>query len=308
MNGIRKTALLLSGLEWQTVDLLLGRLDSESARAVRREMMSLGSVSVQETHRLANEFLHRAGRKQRKSVAVMEHQLANGEIDLPLRHSDKNVRFDVDAFIPSNRPFDFLRYAETDDIVRELAGEYPQTVAVVLAYLPASRAGEILGCLPTALQNEVTKRLAGFEKADEQILHEIELSLRERLERRRDSETRRTKGNAVLQKILETSRTQEKNKRPERNYEQKTTEERRFSFDDLEHLDNSQLSTLFHSVDMMTAMLALVGANPSLIERVTKRFSPTEEYQMKQQLKRLGSINEEDVIRARNTVLELVNN
>ncbi|MDR1269094.1 MAG: hypothetical protein LBK82_06190 [Planctomycetaceae bacterium] len=332
MNGIRKTALLLSGLEWQTVDMLLGRLDSESAKAVRREMMSLKQVSVQETDRLAHEFLHKAGRKQRKPSAIIEHQLTENGTYTPPRHSGEPVCFGSEAFVPpniasnipfnisntpfnissgisSNRPFEFLRYAETEDIAQEITEEHPQTIAVVLAHLPASRAGIILGCLPEVLQQEVTKRLAGFEETDKQILHEIELSLRERLERRRYSETRRTKGNAVLRKIFETSRTsqtQEPNRQQYNSKEYNTTEfsDRSSSFDELERLDNTKLAQLFRSVDTVIVLTALIGAKPSLIERVTKRFSPTEEYQMRQQLKHLGTINENDVIRARNILLD----
>jgi flagellar motor switch protein FliG len=312
MDGIRKTALLLSGLEWQTVDLLLGRLDTESAKAVRREMMSLGAVSVKETDRLANEFLHKAGRKRRNPPTVMEHQFAEHTNYSPPYRSGKTVRFGAEAFIPpdhlpnhssdyypSNRPFDFLRYAETEDIAQEIANEHPQTVAVVLAHLPASRAGKILGSLPAALQNDVTKRLAEFEETDQQILHEIELSLRERLENRRNSETRRTKGNAVLRKIFETSRTQETNQ----SYAATEFPNRLYSFHDLEHLNDTELLTLFSSVDPVTALTALIGAKPSLIERVTKHLSPTKEYQMRQQLKRLGTIDENEVTHARNILL-----
>ncbi|MDR1140354.1 MAG: hypothetical protein LBL62_01590 [Planctomycetaceae bacterium] len=325
MNGIKKTALLLSGLEWQTVDMLLGRLDSESAKAVRREMMSLKQVSIQETDRLAHEFLHKAGRKHRKPSAIIEHQLTENGTYTPPQRSGEPVCFGSEAFVPpnissntpfnvssdisSNRPFEFLRYAETEDIVQEITEEHPQTIAVVLAHLPASRAGIILGCLPEALQQEVTKRLAGFEETDKQILHEIELSLRERLERRRYSETRRTKGKAVLRKIFETSRTsqtQEPNRQQYNSNEYNATEfsDRSSSFDELEHLDNTKLAQLFRSVDTVIVLTALIGAKPSLIERVTKRFSPTEEYQMRQQLKHLGTINENDVIRARTILLD----
>jgi flagellar motor switch protein FliG len=322
MDGIRKTALLLSGLEWQMVDQVLGRLDSESAKAVRREMMSLGAVSVKETDRLANEFLHKAGRKRRKPSTVTEFQFAeNTTTYAPPFRSGETVRFGVEAFIPpdhwsnsnhshndpsypSNRPFDFLRYAETEDIVQEIANEHPQTVAVVLAHLPASQAGKILGSLPETLRNDVTKRLAEFQETDQQILQEIELSLRERLECRRNSETRRTKGNAVLRKILETSQSQETNQSCT------ATEfpDRFYSFHDLEHLNDTELLTLFHSVDTITVLTALIGAKPSLIERVTKHFSPTEEYQMRQQLKRLGTVNENDVTRARNILLNKAQN
>ncbi|MDR0608808.1 MAG: hypothetical protein LBG58_01735 [Planctomycetaceae bacterium] len=307
MDGIRKTALLLSGLEWQTVDLLLGRLDAESAKAVRREMMSLGAVSTKETDRLANEFLHKAGLPLRKQSTIVEHQFPKPETYSPpnrlnrLNHLNNTVYFGAESFMPapSKQPFDFLRNAETEEIVQEIADEHPQTVAVVLAHLPASRAGQILGSLPATLQNEVTKRLAEFQETDQQILQEIELSLRERLECRRHSETRRTKGNEVLRKIVEMSRTQGTNQ------SHTTTESPHqfYSFYDLEQLNDTQLLTLFRSVETKTVLTALIGAKPSLIERLTKHLSPTEEYQMRQQLKLLGTIDQKDVTRARNILL-----
>jgi flagellar motor switch protein FliG len=76
----------------------------------------------------------------------------------------------------------------------------------------------------------------------------------------------------------------------------------------LEHLNDKELLTLFSSVDPVTALTALIGAKPSLIERVTKHLSPTEEYQMRQLLKRLGAVNENDVIRARNILLNKAKN
>ncbi|MDR2116337.1 MAG: hypothetical protein LBP87_08145 [Planctomycetaceae bacterium] len=311
MDGVRKTALLLSGLEWKTVDLLLGRLDSESAKAVRREMMSLKPVSVQETNRLANEFLHKAGRKPRQSPKIIEHQLTEHVTYTPPKNRLENaVRFGSEAFATSHRPFDFLQHVETEDIVQEIAGEHPQTIAVVLAHLPASRAGNILACLPKALQNELTKRLAGFQETDKQILHEIELSIQERLERRQsqnsqscDDQSRnsQSRSSAVLRKIFEASRTQHSN-HPQ--YNTKELPEHSYSFDDLEYLDDTKLTILFRSVDTVTMLTALIGAKPEFIERVTKHFSPTEEYQMRQQLKYLGTINENDVIRARNILLD----
>ncbi|MDR0335696.1 MAG: hypothetical protein LBI18_01250 [Planctomycetaceae bacterium] len=318
MTGLRKAALLLSGLEWQTVDLLLGRLDSESAKAVRREMMSLGTVSVKETDRLANEFLRKAGRKHRqpstKSPNTIEHQLPEKTTYNPSSYSGEPVCYGAEAFTLShcstdcpttttqsfNRPFDFLRYSETDDIVGVISEEHPQTVAVVLAHLPASRAGTVLGRLPVELRNDVTQRLTQFQETDKQILQEIELTLRERLERCRSSETRRTKSNAVLRKIVETSQAQETNQAFT------TTEfsEQFNTFDDLEHLNDMEILTLFRSVDTIILLTALIGAKPSLIERITKHLSPTEEYQMRQQLKHLGTINENDVIHARTILLE----
>ena len=76
------------------------------------------------------------------------------------------------------------------------------------------------------------------------------------------------------------------------------------SFDDIGTLGDSELATLFHSVDLTTAMLALIGAEPALVTRILRHFSPTEEHEMRKRLKRLHSIDEEDIEQARRGILE----
>lgn len=303
MDGIKKTALLLSGLEWKTVDRLLGRLDVETARAVRREMMSLGSVSETETNRVAGEFLRATDVRSRASHA--EEPIGTDRTTYAPPHHRQAVRFTGEAFAPPKpkRPFDFLRRCEAEQIAHELAGEHPQTVAVVLAHLPPTLAGEVLGRLPKPLQVDVARRLSEYEEMDPQMLLEIESSLQERLEHRIRTQQRRIKGTAVMKEILR-STDPGTQAMILSDLESPRHEAGAVSLDCLDRLGDSELSTLFHHVDAFTAMLALVGAKPTLIERVVKRFSPTEEFQMRQELKRLGPIREQDVYRARRALLE----
>jgi flagellar motor switch protein FliG len=79
------------------------------------------------------------------------------------------------------------------------------------------------------------------------------------------------------------------------------------SFDDIETLSDTDLATLFRSVDLTTVMLALIGADEMLVTRVTRRFSPTEEHEMRKRLKKLNSIDEEDIEQARLRILEQYN-
>jgi flagellar motor switch protein FliG len=254
MDGIKKTALLLSGLELNTVDLLLGRLDPDDARAVRREMMSLRSVPETESRRVADEFLEASGVRPKPT---------SGYYGPPMpKTQQKPMRFPAEAFEPRlRRPFDFLANIDAETIAHEISLEHPQTIAVVLANIPKRRAADILKLLPITLQKNVSRRLAEYEPADEYVVTEIASVLRDRLE------------------------------------------DFRCDLSGLEQLNNAELSRLFHSVDIETAVLALVGAKASLIERVVKRFTPTQEHEFRRHLKRLGTIDENDVLSARQTLL-----
>jgi len=268
MNGIKKAALFLSGLDYTEVDQLLSRLDGEAANLVRREMRRHHNVSVEETQRLDEEFLHSAGWKP--AGATREYQFATPKPATYAPPKRPTVKYGVEAFVPSVRSFDFMQNWSINDVVSAIIDELPQTIAVVLAHLPQSTMKSVLSALPTELQRDLQRRLVGYEMPDEQIVQEIESALKMRYRHQR----RTTRRSATLE-----------------------------SFEEIETLSDSELATLFHSVDLTTAMLALIGAEPTLITRIMRHFSPTEEHEMRKRLKTLSGIDEEDIDLARQSIL-----
>ena len=274
MNGIKKAALFLSGLEYTEADQLLSRLDGETAKRVRREIMSLRNhnLSVEESHRLGKEFLHTAGWQPAQSRR--EHQFATPKPTTYTPPKRPAAQYTAEAFVPPVRSFDFMQNWSVSDVVAALIDEHPQAIAVVLAHLPQSKMKSVVSAFPSPLQQEIKRRLQGYEMPDEQVIQEIESALRVRYR----NQSRSVRRSALLE-----------------------------SFDDVETLSDSELSTLFRSVDLTTAMLALIGSEPTLIARITKQFSPTEEQQMYKRLKQLGSVDDEDIAEARRSILEQYN-
>jgi flagellar motor switch protein FliG len=235
-------------------------------------MLRTHNLSVEESQQLDEEFLHTAGWKP--SWAKREHQFA---VPKPTTYTSPRrpaIKYTAEAFVPPVRSFDFMRNWSVNDVVSAIIDEHPQTIAVVLAHLPQSKMKSVVSAFPSELQKEIKQRLDRFEMPEEQIVQEIESALKVRY-RQQLKPARRS---AMLE-----------------------------SFDDLVTLSDKELATLFHSVDLNRAMLALIGADPVLIARVTKRFSPTEEHQMQKRLKQLGSIDEEEIEQARCDILEQYN-
>ena len=279
MNGIKKAALFLSGLDYTEADQLLSRLDGESARLIRREIMSLQhhNVSVEESQQLDEEFLYTAG--WQPTQPIREHQFAT---PTPVTYApprrpavqQNTVKYTAEAFAPPVRSFSFMRDWSVNDIASAIIDEHPQTIAVILAHLPQSKMKSVLSAFPTKLQREIKRRLDAYEMPDEQFVQEIESALKSRYRNRRRS--------VQCSPMLE-------------------------AFDDIETLSDSELATLFHSVDLTTAMLSLIGAEPTLIARVTRHFSPTEEHEMRGRFKRLHNVDAEDINQARQDILEQYN-
>jgi flagellar motor switch protein FliG len=272
MNGIKKAALFLSNLDYIEADQLLSRLDSESARLIRREMCRNQNVSVEESHQLDEEFLHSAG--WQPSWTHREHQFAAPKRATYASPKRPTAKYTAETFVPPVQSFEFMQNWSVNDVVSAIIDEHPQAIAVVLAHLPQSKMKAAISALSPELQREVKRRLDTFEMPEEQIVQEIESALKVRYRR----QLRPVSRSAMLE-----------------------------SFDDLVTLSDKELATLFHSVDLTRAMLALIGADPILITRVTKHFSPTEEHHIQKRLKQLGNIDGEDIDNARRDILEQYN-
>ena len=282
MNGLKKAALFLSNLGYAEADQLLSRLDGESARMIRREIMALrhGNVSVDESHRLDEEFLHTAGWKP--TGPYREYQFAapapppQATYTMPKRPAVQNApaKYTAESMIPPVRSFDFMRNWSAHDIAHAIIDEHPQAIAVVLAHLPQSKMQLVLSVFPVELQREIGNRLEHYEMPDAQVVQEIESALKVRYRH----QYRPARQSATLE-----------------------------SFDDVEMLSDADLGTLFRSIDLTKAMLALIGAEPTLIARVTRHFSPTEEHEMRRRLKQLGHIDDEQIEQARRDILQQYN-
>ena len=279
MNGIKKAALFLSGLDYTEADQLLSRLDRESARLIRHEIMSLQyhNISVEESQRLDEEFLYSTGWTPAQARREYQFAMPTSTTYAPPKRpmvQQNTAKYTAEAFVPPVRSFDFMRDWSVNDIVSAIIDEHPQTIAVVLAHLPQSKMKSVLAVLPTELQREIKRRLDTYEMPDEQFIEEIESALKMRYRNQR----RPARHSAMLE-----------------------------SFDDVETLSESELSTLFRSVDLTKTVLSLIGAEPALISRITRHFSPTEEHEMRKRLKTLNSVDEEDIAQARRDILEQYN-
>ena len=76
--------------------------------------------------------------------------------------------------------FAYLRQAEPRDIHRLLAGEHPQTVALVLRHLPTKQATDVVSLLPANIQSQVIRRIAEADLSDSEVVEELEQTLKTR--------------------------------------------------------------------------------------------------------------------------------
>jgi flagellar motor switch protein FliG len=140
VSGIRKAAILLKSLPQPHVAAILARLEPKQAEAVATEVAALPAVDAEEQERVLREF----DSTRRPGEAV---------------------------------PFSFLYGMDAKELAAMLTDEHPQTIALVLSYLPENQARAVLGHFPAGRQAMVSRRMATTGHPSPEIIRDVEEGL-----------------------------------------------------------------------------------------------------------------------------------
>jgi len=297
---LRKAAVLVAALDRHSADALLAQMPEVEAARVRRAVVELGPFSDDEQEAVLAEFAAASPAASSSS----RHNDDDGVEWAPSAAAMATAELPTAA-----RPFQFLAEASAESLTALLEREHPQTVALVLANLPADRAAPVLTSLPEGLQTAVVRRLADLDDAHPEMLQEVERSLSTRcheLERRRK---RRESSQQVLVDILSAARqitrpveTEQPVARPAA---APVVPAPRSSWHmrDLLLLDTPSLKEVLAACDEDVMVLALAGAEPSAYARLTRALETHEKRWVESRLAKLGPTRLTDLERAAEQLL-----
>src|SRR5574344_1070039 len=143
-------------------------------------LVSLGSdVSAEIMKHLLEEF---------QELMNAQNFITTGGIDYARELLEKSLgsqkAIDIINRLTSSlqvRPFDFIRRTDPAHLLNFIQQEYPQTIALILAYLEPAKAAIILQNLQPEIQPEVSKRLATMDRTSPDVLREVERVLEKKL-------------------------------------------------------------------------------------------------------------------------------
>jgi flagellar motor switch protein FliG len=306
--GIRKAAILVACLDRAAADAVLEQLPPDQAQRVRQAVVVLDDIPENEERLVLDEFFRLGPQKLPKQSYGVElgGRLAR---DIDLKPTASHAKRSASGRSTS-KPFVRLREAEDEKLVRLLANERPQTIALVLSHLSARQAGGVLASLQPDLQTEVVRRLVDLEETDPAILQEVEQALESRLSRQVPLQRRRVAGLEAVGGILEASESDVRMQI----LDNLTTHDRSLAdrlspppmeFDDLIDLDDATLAEVFRASEPQWIMPALLGALPEITQRVLRFLPRAQADSLRRKLEDPGPIRLSDVETARQRIAEI---
>ncbi len=178
--SLRKAAVLIATLDERAAEALLQQMSTDDAAKVRSAMVELDSVSANERNLVLAEFMQ----AKHGSPAASDDDGVDLMLDPDVEAAAATTiappppadRYEPIEDHPSS--FDFLADVETSAIAAVLSRELPQTVAVVVAHLPAERAAALLQQLSPALATEALERIAWLDQLSPEVQSDLARELR----------------------------------------------------------------------------------------------------------------------------------
>ncbi|MBI83264.1 MAG: flagellar motor switch protein FliG [Planctomycetaceae bacterium] len=271
----RKAAVLLMSLPREVAGQLAGKLGSKQLEAVSLEIANLEHVSNQEQKSTIYEFA--------KSSSTGAGTTPRG-LDLAQRMTEQDLFIDTSSTIDNARqsvktvPFGFLKQVETQDLLRFLLAEHPQTVALVLSCLSPSSGAEILAGLPLEMQVSIVYRIATMTPVSVEIITEVETGLKSQMAGVLNGSCGSTGGVSRVAEILNlTNRATElallghlAEEAPELVSE---IRRRTFVFEDIVQLADKDTQLVLKHSDVSQWAIALKGSSDQLKEKIFVNLS-----------------------------------
>jgi flagellar motor switch protein FliG len=192
-------------------------------------------------------------------------------------------------------PFEFLKKADPSQVLSFIQDEHPQTIALILAYMPVGNAALILSKLPGDLRAEVAARIAMMEQTPPEVIRRVEQVLEKKVSSILSQEMSQAGGPKALVDLLN---------RVDRSTERliiesltdtspelaETVKNMMFVFEDVVQLDDRAIQAVLREVDMKELATALKGVNNDVQTKIFKNMSERASQMLKEDMEFMGPV------------------
>ncbi len=309
-SGLYKAAVLLLCLGVERSSKILQYLGESELERVLMAVSEIGTVSQETRAEIMEEALALSMASANLMMGGVEYsrQLLARAVG-PRRGAEILERISASQQLSS---FEILRSADPAQVANLLAEEHPQTIALVLSYLEAKLAADIMTHLPPELQVEVTLRLAKMDRVSPNVVDVIERGLKHKLSGVISvAGFRETGGVSFLVKMLNNvdrgvQKTIFEALEPVSPSLVEEIRANMFTFDDLVKLDDKSIQRVLRDVNKQDLALALKGAPEKVRELIYRNLSERARETLQEEVELLGPQLAKNVYAAQRRIVEVV--
>ena len=310
LTGVQKAAILFITLGPEASSGILKRLPESEIQKITYEIANITSVNSEQRENILSEFLQ---------INQARDYLIEGGMDYAKNLLSKalgsqralEILEKVTEATQQYRPFSIARKADATQLLSVINYEHPQTIALILCYLQADKAAQVMAELPEETQSEVAYRIATMSNTSPMVIKEIEKVLETKLSSVVRTEMTTIGGVETLVGILnQVDRTTEKNITEGLERDDAELADRvkssMFVFEDIITLDDMSIQRILREVDAKELALALKGCSEEVSNKIFKNQSKRAAASLKEDMEFLGPVRLMDVEKSQQKIVGVI--
>ncbi|MBE6913448.1 MAG: flagellar motor switch protein FliG [Ruminococcaceae bacterium] len=309
LSNREKAAILLISIGKTHAAQIYKSLSEEEIATLTLAITTTKSVTKEDREAVMNEFYETC--VAQKFITEGGIDYARGVLNKALGDEKANEIMEKLTDSLQVRPFEFIRRADPTQIVHLISRENPQTIAMILSYLPAQKASQVLVELDDFLQVEVVKRMANMESVIPEFIREAEMVLEQRLAQMGTTDQTAIGGiDSVVQMISNVDRATERNILETLDMtDTDLAEEIRkhmFVFEDMIKLSPQSVQRVLKDVEQSDLIIALKGAGDDVKKFILSNVSKHQQEMILDDLEVMGPLKRRDVEDAQQKIVNVV--
>lgn len=309
LTGLQKSAILLIALGPERSATIFKHLKEDEIEELTLEIANTRSITPQVKDSVVDEFYQ---------ICLAQQYIAEGGIGYAKELLEKalgsEAALQVIGKLTSSlqvKPFEFVRKAEASQLLNFIQDEHPQTIALILSYMSASQASQIISGLPQERQADVAKRVALMDRTSPDVIKEVEKILESKLASLVNQDYTIVGGVDQVVEILNfVDRGTEKHIMETLEIEEPELADeirkKMFVFEDILLLDDKAIQRVLRDVENSDLALALKGSNEQVQNAIFNNLSKRLAAMIKEDMEFMGPVRMKDVEEAQQKIVNLI--
>lgn len=306
LTGPQKAAIFLLTMGEEFATRFFKKLDEKNIKKIGQYMSEINHIPSDVLNSVMQEFLTNI--QGDGGIMVSGEDFLKQVVNKTLDKATAREVFKVVGVEGTGVPFSDLAYMSPENLVGIIQGEHPQTIALVLSYLPHEMASEVLTLLSDELQADIALRIVKIGQVDMDVVNELDNVIKKEISKIGGS-TQKIDGIEILANILNgvDGNTEESVLSHIAEEDDKLAEmvrQKMFVFEDLLQVEDRNFRDILQNVDNQLLIKALKTSSEEMKNKIFGNLSERASEILKEDMDVMGPIKLSEVEEAQQEIIK----
>jgi len=306
LSNTQKCAILMMLLGEDEAAEILKNLGPKEVQQLGKEMYTVQGLDQDTVNQVLDEFL--AIIKTQTDLGMGSSNYIRNVMTKALGENKAQSVLGRITPTESDKPIEILDWMDARSVAELISDEHPQIMSLIISYLDAGVAADVLVMLPEDLQADIIHRIATLETVQPDALSELERVMQLKFKTNtslRASSVGGVKAAAQIMNFTKQNMEQRivKSLGEKDRLLAKEIQESMFTFDTLILMDDRSMQTLIRNIDQEVLIIALKGTDEELKKKIFSSMSQRASANIQDEMEVLGPLRLTEVQEAQKAII-----